>query len=245
MNDDQKQPLKQKILQGIQSGEFLMRPKLHFTLRVLATIVVSLAVLAISVFIFNFILFSLRINHHDTLLEFGTDGLVAFLFFFPWLLLIIDIALIALLEWLLRQFRFGYKLPVLYLLLGIIALTGVTGVALDRGTSFNDRMVERTHRLPPPMGQFYEGVRKPWKKGSGFCHCEIVAIDGSTMIVSDLRKGTTTLTVVFPKHDERATTTDLKVGDVILIAGKEKEGTIYAFGVRKIEDGRVATSTGQ
>lgn len=243
MNEEHKQPLKQQILENIRSGKVSMRPKLHFTLTVLATVFVSVAVLAVSVFIFNFILFSIRINHHDTLLEFGSNGLVAFLFFFPWLLLVIDIALIALLEWLLRRFKFGYKIPVLYLLLAIIAVTGVTGLALDRGTSFNERMIERTHRLPPPVGQFYDGARKPWKKGSGFCHCEILSIDANTMIVSDLRKGTTTLTVVFPMQDDRATTTDLDVGDVILIAGKEKDGTIHAFGVRKLSDGIAATST--
>jgi hypothetical protein len=236
MNEQHNEPIKDQLLDRIKKGEVVMRPKFHFTLKVLATALVAFAVLVISVFIFNFILFSIRINHHDTLLSFGVDGLVAFLFFFPWLLLLVDILLIALLEWLLRQFRFGYTIPVLYLLAGIVVMTAVTGFALDRGTPFNDRMIERARHLPAPVGDFYDGARKPWRKGSGLCHCEIVSIDENRLIASDLRKGTTTLQVVLPFDDDRATTTGLKVGDVVLIAGREKEGTLYAFGIHKLDD---------
>ena len=55
-------------------------------------------------------------------------------------------------------------------------------------------------------------------------------------MVADPRSGTTTpLTVVFPLHDDRATTTGLKVGDRVFLAGDKEGGVIRAFGVRRLK----------
>ena len=83
----------------------------------------------------------------------------------------------------------------------------------------------------------YEGVRPP-PPGSGICRCTILAIEGNVLTVEDTRPigdsgATTTLTVVLPLDSRRATTTDLAVGDVVFIAGEEKDGVIEAFGVKK------------
>lgn len=235
MNEhEQKKPIKERILAGIHAGDVVMRPRFHFTLKIAALVAVAFGVLIVSIFIFNFILFSIRINSHDTLLEFGFDGLLAFLLFFPWFLLALDIALIALLEWMIRRFRIGYTIPVLYLLALVAVVTIGTGLALDRGTDFNDRMLEKSHRLPKPFGAFYEGARYHPKPGSGICKCEILSIEGNTLVVEDLRSGTTTLVVTLPWSDMRATTTGLQIGDIVLIAGSEKGGVIEAYGVRKV-----------
>jgi len=234
MSEQKPSNLKEQLLKDIRSGEVAMRPRYFFILKIAVLTTVASAVLVVSIFIINFILFGVRINHHQELLGFGSKGLLAFLRVFPWFLLLLDVALVILLEYLLRRFKFGYKIPALYLLGGLLAGTLLAGFALDRGTYFNDRMLERSRHLPPGLGHFYEGARRPPPPGGGLCRCTILAIEGSTLTVEDTRNGTTTLVVLLPNNDPYATTTALQVGDTILIAGKEENGVIRAFGVRKL-----------
>lgn len=154
--------LQEKILQKIREGEVVMRPRIYFTLRALALMLVALAVLVLSVFICNFIFFTLRLNGHESLLG-RPGGIMLFLRFFPWGLLAIDAALIFLLEWMLRSFKFAYQKPTLYLALALVATVISAGFVLDRGTPFNDRVLMRADRggLPPPFVQIYEGSRRP------------------------------------------------------------------------------------
>lgn len=237
-NHTQHENIKESVLRKIRAGHLTQRPQLYFTLKVAATVLVALAVLLLSVFIFNFILFGIRINSHDTLLGFGPRGLEAFLLLFPWPLFLLDILLVGALERLVRKFRFGYKMPVLYLLLALVGATVAAAAVIDRGTDLNDRLLHRADRHELFLvGDFFEGARRPMP-GSGVCICSIKAIDGSTLTVTDTRSGTTTeLTVLLPQDDPRATTTGLKVGDVVFIAGDADDNVIRAFGVRKASPG--------
>lgn len=231
-------PLRDRIMSQIKSEHISMRPRVYFTLQIAAIALVAFLVLLLSVFIFNFILFSIRINSHDAFLGFGPRGIVAFLMFFPWPLLVLDAALIFVLEWLLRTFKFGYRLPIVYVLGAILAITFVTGFALDRGTFLNDHLMERAegeHHLPPPFNALYGGARRP--PHDGICRCTITEMGTGTLTVEDHRRGaTTTLTVLLPVNDLRATSTGLHVGDVVIVAGDRDGTTIRAFGVRKEED---------
>ena len=226
--------MKDEILRKINADTVRMRPKVYFTIQVGSLIILVLMILVVSVFICNFILFGIRLNNHDTLLGFGPRGIEAFLMLFPWSLLILDAALVVLLEWLLRQFRFGYKSPVLFLFLALILITGAVGLILDRETPLNDMLLRGSdeHLLPAPFGDVY-GRARHLPPDAGFCKCTISAIDGGTLTVVDSR-GTTTLKVILPEDDARATTSGLTVGDTILVAGDRDGETIRAFGVRKV-----------
>ncbi len=230
--------LRDKILGQIKSERIAMRPRLYFTLQLAAVAFVSFLVLIISIFIFNFILFSIRINSHEAFLAFGPRGIVAFLTFFPWVFLIADVLLIVLLEWLLRTFKFGYRLPILYVLGAILLITFATGFVIDRGTPFNDRLMVRAGGpgLPGPLNGMYRDVRRP--PHGGVCRCTITAVGNGQLTVEDYRRGsTTTLTVLLPENDPRATSTDLQVGDTVMVAGDREGDVIHAFGVRKMEPG--------
>jgi hypothetical protein len=236
-NNDKKESIQESILRRIRMGELSQRPRAYFMLKVAAIVLTALAVLLVSIFIFNFILFSIRINSRDVLLGFGPRGVAAFLHFFPWSLLIFDIGLVLLLQWMLRWFRFGYKTPVLYLLLGLLVATASAALALDRGTSFNDSLLAHADRHELFLvGGFFEAARRPGS--GGICKCTITAIAGNMLTVEDTRSGTTTLLHVFLPHDDpRATTTGLSAGDVVFIAGDVDGDVIRAFGVRKLEQG--------
>src|SRR4051812_6361492 len=86
--------MQEKVLGKIHARELSMHPRYYFVLRVAALVLVALGILFISVFIFNFLLFSIRINSQDTFLAFGPRGWGAFLVFFPWDLFAIDAVLV-------------------------------------------------------------------------------------------------------------------------------------------------------
>lgn len=233
MNDT----LKDKLLKEIKAGDVTMTPRYYFTLKWAALVGTVAAILIVTIFIVNFIFFSIRLNSSEDLLGFGLEGFIAFIFFFPSHLALLDVGLILLLQWLLRHFKFGYSVPLLYLLAGLVFGAGLIGFALDRATPFNDHMHEGRGHLPPPMRGIYDGAKR-LHKGSGICRCTILAITGNTLTVEDTRPihdggATSTLKVVIPLDARRATTTGLSVGDVVFIAGEEKDGAIEAFGVKK------------
>lgn len=240
-NNNTNESIKETLLRKINTKELEMRPKLYFTLKVVAVAMLAALVLLISVFILNFILFGIRINSHDVLLGFGPRGWSAFLHFFPWPLLVLDILFIALLGFLLRQFRFGYKTPVLYLAAALLVGSAILGFVVDRGTGMNERLLRNSdaHQARPPFCDIYGHARRPLPPGSGIFSGIIESIDGNTILVKDT-KSTTTLKVVLPRDNARATTTGLVVGDMVFGAGDLKDGAIEAFGLRKArEDGTI------
>lgn len=234
--ETEKHNIKEAILESIRARKIGMHSKNYFYLRIAALAVVSVLVLLISIFILNFLLFSIRINSQDIFLGFGPRGWSAFLAFFPWELLATDAVLVGVLLALLRQFKFGYKSPLLYMLGGLVMLTLVAGFAVDKA-GVNEHFLRQAdeNRLPGAFGDFYGHARRPPPPGSGFCrHCRIVAIEGNVLTVEEVRsEGTTTRTIVLPANDPNATTSLLKVGDIIFVAGDAaSDGNIRAFGVR-------------
>jgi hypothetical protein len=223
--------IREKILEDIRSGHVSMRPKLLFTLKLAVVVAVSILVLFVSVFIFNFIMFSIRINHNEALLGFGTRGLFRFLRFFPWTMLLTDIALIILFAWLVRRFKFGYRSPVLPLLLTFLGATLVFGAVIDRGTPFNDVVLEGAESLPAPMRNFYSQAEQLPPKGTGICFCTVLSVGVDKLTLEDERDADDKpITVTLPPD---MPVLNISPGDHIFVAGEESDGMIKAFGISK------------
>ena len=204
-----------------------MRPKLYFTLQIVAVSVVSILILLISVFIFNFIAFSVRLNGGDALLGFGPRGWSTFFLFFPWQLFAFDAFLVIVLELMLRKFSFGYKIPALYLLAGLLFSTVMIGFVIDRVTPLNTSLYENHGHLPGLFDDLYGNAHRHAPEGDIYT---ITAIEGSTLTVISLEASTTS-TVILPPNDPHATTTNLRVGQTVFIAGVEHDGVIEAYGI--------------
>lgn len=227
--------IEERVLATIESGRVHMRPRAFFTLKLIAIAAVGALVLLLSIALVNFMLFSIRISGHDMLLGFGPRGFWAFFLHFPWPLLMFDIAAIALLSHLFRQFRFGYRTPVVYVLLGLAFASAAAGLLLDRGTPFNDTLYKQAgeNRLPSPLGGFYASMRHEWSERDGLCRCTVVAMSGDTLIVADTRNASSTYTILLPPNSAFATTSGLLVGDTVMVAGDvDENGVIHAFGLR-------------
>lgn len=227
--------IKEKVLEKISTNELTMRPKSYFIWRSVTLVALGVSVLIISVLICDFILFSLRINGHYSLLGFGSRGLWMFFVFFPWGLLFLDTILIFLLERLLRQFKFGYRTPVLLLLFGLLIVTIATGFFIDRVTDLNEQLSLRAHdhQLIAPFNDYYDRAGHPTRE-EGICRCVVTEVHNDSITAYDESLGTTTVFTITTPMDENATAT-LKVGDVIYIAGDRDEHGFRAFGVQKLD----------
>jgi hypothetical protein len=237
-NEPREDNFKERILKNIETEDIKVYSKTHFILRVILLIAVAMVTLIISVFLFNYVFFSLRISSHDLLLRFGPQGIVPFLEFFPWPFLFIDIALIVILEWLLRKFRFGYRSPILYLLFGLLIITVSAGYFIDRETGFNDVLLRQADHdyLPSPFGELYESARGVSLTKQGICRCTITAINGRVLVAQDVDTddiNPTAITIVIPAS--YTGTNSLSVGDTIFVAGAVgPSGTIQAFDIAPI-----------
>lgn len=231
-----KSSMQENVLERIRTDAVTQVSKSHFVVRMIFTISVAIVTLLVSISIFNFMFFSLRFHQHEMLLGFGSRGLLFFFVLFPWGLLIVDVLLVSLLEWLLRQFRFGYRIPILYLLGILLALTVSTGLFLDRVTSLNDNLLGQAdhHKLPPPLNDLFEAMRVPPPPEDGVCKCVITAIDGKKVTAYNQDLGTSTqYNVTLPDND--GDDLPLKVGDTVFIAGDANNGTIRAFGMKRFK----------
>lgn len=232
--------MKDAIVRKITARELHMHSKYYFIARVVALIAVSAAIFFISIFICNFILFSIRINSADAFLSFGPRGWQAFFAFFPWDFLALDAALIVLLLWLMRQFKFGYRSPAMYTLLSLCAVTLVAGFVIDRTTGLNEHFEREAgeHHLPEPFRMLYESPthRLP-APGEGVCKCVIVNVGAGVLTLYDVRATSTTFTAFLPPNDPRATTSGLRPGNVVFVAGDRNGGTIRVFGIQKLSPG--------
>ncbi len=242
----------ESVLARIKAGEVKMHSRGRYILSVAAVAALVFAILVVSVFLSSFILFNMRMTGQSFLLGFGMKGLLSFFVFFPWGLLLVDIALLAILEKILRRFRFCYKMPVIYMFAAVAVVTLLSGLVLDRSTPFHDDLLRRSdkRKLPLPLGSMYGGMRLPLPpKGDSICRCLITSIDGNVLtvrrniskdVIRDLFRDATSstplekeFTVVLPEMMKEDALRLIEVGDTVFIAGSIEEGSIRAFGIRK------------
>ena len=154
--------MKDRVLGRIKSGQVAMHSQFYFAMRIAALVVVLLLALVVSILLFTFLFFTIRINIHDAMSPLGADWWLMFARFFPWHLLILDILLVAAAEWLMRSFLFAYRSPAVYLLFVLLAFVLALAAFIDHA-GFNDQMLQRAraHRLPEPFSDMYDRAPRP------------------------------------------------------------------------------------
>lgn len=231
-HDQQQKNFRERVLERIKDNKVEVYSKAHFTFRIILLAIVAVFTLAISVSILNFVFFSVRISGRGTLLDFGPRGFWFFLAVFPWILLLVDIILISVLEWLVRKFSFGYRKSVLYMFMAIFAVIVSLSIFLSQGTNLNDALFHRgnANRAAGPFGALYDYARRPPQDG-GMCQCTITAIDGNTLTAKDVNAPLPIVVTIILPSDYSAKKA-LSVGDTIFVAGDRiNSSTIRAFGI--------------
>ncbi len=210
-----------------------MRPRVYFVLQIVFIVLLSIAILLLSVFVLSFIFFSLHESGEQFLLGFGVRGMLTFVTLFPWAALLATLALLSLLEWLLRYFKFGYRLPILRIFIGISAITFIASV-LVTVTPLHSSLLGRAEQNELPIiGEFYEAVHDS-HESQGIFRGEIMSIRGNTFIISynnnNLDTDDGTWTVIPPTGFNLSA---IHVGEIVYVAGTLMQGSIHAYGIQE------------
>ncbi|MES2225709.1 MAG: hypothetical protein V4480_02770 [Patescibacteria group bacterium] len=220
--------IQEAVLAKVRAGEVRRHSRAYFLARLAGTIAVSILLLVVCVLIISFILFSLHESDEQILLGFGLHGVEVFLGLFPWLLGLIAASLILVLEWMLRRFRFGYRIPLLNVFIGIF----VVSVALSALINFTPLHATLLHVSDqgelPVLGGVYQHVLDH-HDDRGFARGRVVAIQPDSFLIQhddhDRDRDDGTFVVRVQDH---ASLPELHVGDEVVVLGNPGPGYITA-----------------
>lgn len=127
-----------------------MHSRTYFSFRTFLVDSAALLIFVLSLFALSFFIFSIGEIESTRLLESGAYGLLTFAGLFPWMILLVSIALLVALEAVLRRFSFGYRYPALRMFLWI-ALIGVAGSVLVELTPLHSYLLNEARRNQLPV----------------------------------------------------------------------------------------------
>lgn len=225
---DLQKHIEQQVLSRI--GSVRMHSRSYFFARALVAALLGVLVLLLSALVLSFIAFSIHESGEQFLLGFGWGGLSTFVALFPWLLLALDIALVALLEWLVQGFKIGYRVSLTLLFLGACALAALIA-ALVNLTPLHAVLLDRADRGELPIvGNLYENIRAS-HQDRGIFRGSIISIADDRIVIAhndgdrDADDGTRTVFV------PQGATSSLYVGERVYVFGTASGEEVQAYGV--------------
>ncbi len=212
-----------KVIDKIKKEQIKMRPKIYFTLRTLFISLITLLVALFVLYLISFIIFNLRASGVWFLPKFGFSAMGIFFKSLPWLLILIAIVLIIVLELLVKHFRFAYRRPVLYSILGIIILTILGSFLIGRANLHPNLFWKARQGKLYMVGGFYRGFGAPKLPN---VHRGIVTEIIDKGFYLETPRGEILTIVVASNNIEKS--------DRVVILGKRDNGIVRAFKIRRI-----------
>jgi hypothetical protein len=220
--------LEDTIIGKIKAGELDMKPRWHFVLRAAFYAVATALVALTTIYLVSFIVFLLRQTGAWFALEFGIRGLGLFVLASPWLLIVLTALFLVLLYLLVKHYAFSYQRPLVYSMLGVVAVALVGGALIER-TPMHERMqaISERHQVPGFMPLYQQVVeRRPEAVTVGRVRaqtetgCQIVTRDGEV------------LTVVTTSRTRQKPTDACSANNTVVVLGSRQGDTITAVGLR-------------
>jgi hypothetical protein len=231
-NERQKKSISEVVLEKIKTGKIKMHPKIYFILKTILIIFGVLIIIPFILFLASFILFSLHINGIWFLPWFGFRGFGMFLNYFPWILILIAIFLIALLEMLTKRFSFVYRRPIVYSLIIVISIVFLASFLINKTTLHPNLFKQaRVGRLPL-AGPMYRSFGMPEFHDM---HRGIISeVMDNGFIIETERGEKLTINVTSDTNFPPEFTAE--EGDRVMVIGERNDDIISAFGIRALED---------
>ena len=226
--------IQKSVLDKIRAGGVPMHSRTYFILRTVLVGLAGAVLLAGAFFALSFVFFSIHESGVRFLLEFGEQGLTAFITLFPWTSLLVSLAFLVILELLVRQFTSAYRFSLLRIFLWVLVI-GVAGGTLIGFTPFHASLLSAADndRLPV-LGPLYEQVHDS-HIDRGVYRGNVVSVAESYFIIShndtDRDSDEGVWNVVPPEGFDLGT---LSVGNKVYVAGRLKHGVVYAYGIRPL-----------
>ena len=227
--------IKSKVLAKIGHGDVRKHSNAYFVTQVIVIAIVLVSALVLSVFVLSFAIFGVHESGEEFLLGFGQQGILTFFALFPWGAAIADIALFVLAEWLIRQFKFGYRIPVLRAMFGILIFATLGGVIVNLTPLHTTllRMAEK-NKLPI-LGEWYESIFAS-HSDRGVFRGTIDVIQGNQFVMAhddnDRDADDGIWTVIPPSGFDMMT---LTTGERVYVAGTPvRQGVVQAYGIQRL-----------
>jgi hypothetical protein len=219
--------IEKNILDAIKTGKTKMRPRWFFVLRTVLVIVSVVMLFAILFYIASFIIFALHQDGVWFAPDYGMGGWTLLLGGLPWGLLLLSFALLILLAFILSRYPLVYHYPPFYFI-PLFVIFVVLGSFLIAASSFHEGVLRYATENIPIVGSFYQYETED---SASIHRGEIVAIGQNVFIIANASGITSTVIsapgVIFVDG--------FRVGEVVAVFGdRESDGTIQAFGVRKV-----------
>ncbi|MBI5467434.1 MAG: hypothetical protein HY975_04460 [Candidatus Kerfeldbacteria bacterium] len=180
-------PTPESILQAIKEKHVTMTPRWHFIVRVSLAALLGIFIALTLFFLTSLMEFFWTRTHLNVLPGFGGRGIALLALRFPWWYFVALVIGMASLIWLLRRFSLGYRLPLVVLAGGSLAVLVAVSLVLVR-TDVHQRLENRASRHQLPLvGGLYRGI--PGRIGE--IHLGTISNltkKGFTMIVVDDRQ---------------------------------------------------------
>ncbi len=217
------QPTSESILAEIRARGMHMRPKWHFSLGTTLSILAAICVFLAAIYLTSLVIFEVRQSGLTFAPRFGYRGWSEFLLSFPWLLVIGSLVFLAVLEELLRRYRFVYKRPLLYSMSALVVILTLASVIADLDDIHPQiRSFSNSHGIP-----IYDTfAQPPFGRPSHFFRGQIIRTASGTMTILRQDGG--------PVHIDIETTmpdNDSSTDSPVVIFGESINGEFHAYGV--------------
>ena len=223
------QNIQDKILKKIKEGHVHMRPRFYFVSRFIITIIVAVLSLIVSVFVISFIFFSIQESGEQFLLGFGGKGIITFFSLFPWTLLVLDIVFLFLLEWLIRGFKFVYRMSFLSIFIIIFVISTILGIFFNLSPVHGIFLDKADKGELPIIGEIYESIHDS-HADKGVFRGTIIDLYDNTIVIQHNDKDRddddgTQIVILPPRYPQ------IKIGDTVYVFGNFVNGVIEAQGI--------------
>ena len=146
MNQPQNK-IESAVMDKINGGKVHLRSKYIFLAEKLGLGSAFVLTVLLAVLFFNLALFYLRASDNLAYLSFGSQGFLAFLESFPYLLIVALVLLVFVAGWLIKKSGISYKKPFVYLAAGLIGVVVVGGIVLAY-TNIAENIEQQTFESP-------------------------------------------------------------------------------------------------
>lgn len=160
MINNNENKIETSVVEAIKAGKVAMKPKWHFMLKTAFTVLVSLILFLVLIYLISFIGLIIHEKHLFDIFNLGPRGLYDFMFSLPWIVVFLSIIFVIVFYILIKKYAFVYEKPFIYSFFGLIFLTIFIGCIIH---IFDDnfrfaRFGENTHVIIlGPMHRYYRG----------------------------------------------------------------------------------------
>jgi len=226
-----KNSLKEKILNKIKHDDIKMKPKMHFVFRIAAFLFFLILVFVAIVYFLSFIFFVVfKMNSGSALMGFGFRGIESIFSALPWVLILIVLFFVVIFEVMLVKFKFAYRRPVVYSLLGVIVLFFALSFLIHRTSFHANLLMLNKERGLPALGPLYEQYQRVDFRN---VYCGIVtAVSDTGFEIQWIDNPAVEFEVNVPKDFVKHK--DLSTGDVVILIGERNDTVINLIDLTKV-----------